>query len=81
MSKLREAMKNKGLTVTKTGLALGVNPSLISQILAGNRYSYPKLRRRLAELVGVPETELFTEQGYLKEVERVVNNAKHTHGA
>jgi len=67
MKKLHEAMKKSGLTVTKTGLALGVNPSLISQVLAGQRYAYPKLRRRLAELVEMREEELFTTEGWLKD--------------
>lgn len=66
MKKMHKVMKKEDLTVTKIGLALGVNPSLISQVMAGQRYVYPKLRRGIAEILKTPENELFTPEGWLK---------------
>ncbi|TDA70637.1 MAG: XRE family transcriptional regulator [Clostridia bacterium] len=65
-TKLRQARLAAGLSVTQTGFALRVNPSLISQIESRSRYAYPKIRRELAKLLQVNEQELFDPEGMAK---------------
>jgi len=67
MTVLKKAVAERDLTITKLGLALRVNSSLISQVASGKRYAYPKLRRQIAEVLQMPEEEIFTSDGWLRE--------------
>jgi len=64
---LKKVMKEKELSVTKLGFLLEINPSLVSQIISGKRYAYPKFRKKTALCLGVSEEELFNEAGFVKE--------------
>ncbi|MCM1567029.1 MAG: helix-turn-helix domain-containing protein [Dehalobacter sp.] len=68
MIALRKAMEERQISVTKLGFMLEVNPSLISQVISGKRYAYPKLRKKTAGCLGVPEGELFNEDGFVRQV-------------
>ncbi|AEM73573.1 helix-turn-helix domain-containing protein [Caldicellulosiruptor acetigenus] len=69
MTVLEKIRKNKGLSQSKLGLAIGVNPNLISQIERGWRKPYPKLLQSLAAYFGVPIEEIANPDGSLKEVD------------
>ncbi|ADQ05194.1 helix-turn-helix domain protein [Caldicellulosiruptor owensensis OL] len=69
MTKLEFLRRQRGLTQTKLGFAIGVNPNLLSQIERGWRKPYPKLLQGLANYFGVPVEELANPDGTLKEVD------------
>lgn len=69
MTVLEKLRKQKGLSQTKLGLAIGVSPNLISQIERGWRKPYPKILQALASYFGVPAEELINPDGSLREVE------------
>ncbi|WAM34513.1 helix-turn-helix domain-containing protein [Caldicellulosiruptor morganii] len=68
MTKLEYLRKQKGLSQSKLGLAVGINPNLISQIERGWRKPYPKLLQSLAAYFEVPVEEIAKPDGTLKEV-------------
>lgn len=68
MTKLEQLRRNRGLSQTKLGLAVGISPNLISQIERGWRKPYPKLLQALATYFGVPVEEIANPDGSLKEV-------------
>ena len=67
MVALKKALEEKKISVTKLGFMLEVNPSLISQVTSGKRYAYPKLRKKIAGFLGIPEKDLFNETGFVKQ--------------
>ncbi|ADQ45665.1 helix-turn-helix domain protein [Caldicellulosiruptor kronotskyensis 2002] len=69
MTKLEFLRRQRGLTQTKLGFAIGVNPNLLSQIERGWRKPYPKLLQALATYFGVPIEEIANPDGSLKEVD------------
>lgn len=69
MTKLAYFKKQLNLSSAKLSLATGINYSLLTAIERGERKAYPKVRKKLAEFLGVPENELFNEDGFLKEIE------------
>lgn len=58
---LREIRLRCGFSQTKLAAKVGVAQGLLSEIEHGKRWPWPKLRRRLAEALGVYEWELFPE--------------------
>jgi len=69
MTKLEQLRRQKNISQSKLGLAIGINPNLISQIERGWRKPYPKLLQSLAAYFGVPIEELANTDGTLKEVD------------
>ncbi|WAM32514.1 helix-turn-helix domain-containing protein [Caldicellulosiruptor naganoensis] len=69
MTVLEKIRKDKGLSQSKLGLAIGVNPNLISQIERGWRKPYPKLLQSLATFLGVSIEEIANPDGTLKVVD------------
>jgi transcriptional regulator with XRE-family HTH domain len=69
MSRLEQLRRQKGLSQSKLGLAIGVNPNIISQIERGWRKPYPKLLQSLSSYFGVPIEEIANPDGTLKEVD------------
>lgn len=66
MNNLEFYRREKGLSQTQMGLRLGIHPTNITMVERGHRTAWPKLRKQLAELLGVVEGELFDEEGNLK---------------
>jgi len=69
MTKLEQLRKERNLSQSKLGFAIGINPNLISQIERGWRKPYPKLLQSLAAYFGVPIEEIANPDGTLKEVD------------
>ncbi len=70
MTKLEQLRRQKGLSQTKLGVAIGINPNLISQIERGWRKPYPKLLQALANYFSIPIEEIANPDGSLKEVDK-----------
>lgn len=56
LSKLRE---KKGWTQERLVRKIGVSRGLIAQVEVGDRRPYPSLKKRIAEVLGVPEEKIF----------------------
>ncbi|WP_041736811.1 helix-turn-helix domain-containing protein [Caldicellulosiruptor acetigenus] len=69
MTKLEQLRRQKNISQSKLGLAIGVNPNIISQIERGWRKPYPKLLQSLAAYFGVPIEEIANPDGSLKEMD------------
>lgn len=69
LTKLEFLRRQRGLTQTKLGFAIGVNPNLISQIERGWRKPYPKLLQSLAAYFGISVEEIANPDGTLREVD------------
>ncbi|MCL6576856.1 helix-turn-helix transcriptional regulator [Kyrpidia sp.] len=59
LTRLEILRRARGWTQTDVSRMIGVSGGLISHIERRARSSYPKLRRALSELYGVPEETLF----------------------
>ncbi|MFZ5643210.1 MAG: helix-turn-helix domain-containing protein [Bacillota bacterium] len=55
--------RKSGLTTKQLAIKAGYIPNAISQIECGHRKSWPMLRAKIAEILEVPETELFNLDG------------------
>ncbi len=60
-NRLRELRQSKGLSQAELGRRIRVDPSLIRRIEGGYGYAYPKLRRGVSRVLGVPASEIFPE--------------------
>jgi len=69
MTKVEFLRRQKGLSQTQLGFAIGINPNLISQIERGWRRPYPKLLQALATYFGVSVEEIANPDGSLKEMD------------
>lgn len=67
ISRLEIERRKQGLTKKALAAQMGVNPS--SVVTMETRRSWPKLRATAAVVLNVPESELFTEDGWLVKVE------------
>lgn len=67
MSELRRLRKNRGLTQAELARRVGVNQSLIASIELGYYRPYPRIRRRIAEVLGVLPEDIWPEAGVGKE--------------
>lgn len=67
-----------GLSTVELAGVLGVHPSNISHLERLYRKPWPQIRHRLAEVLGVTETELFGPDGWplSLDVEDVLENKK-----
>nr|WP_281180682.1 helix-turn-helix transcriptional regulator [Alicyclobacillus kakegawensis] len=59
----------KGLSQTEVAARLGVSATIVSHTEKRYRRPYPKFRRALADLYGLPESMLFSPDGWPLEVE------------
>ncbi|RXZ00951.1 helix-turn-helix domain-containing protein [Fictibacillus sp. S7] len=69
MNKLEHTRRKLGLSQTQLGLRLGIHPTNITMVERGHRRAWPKLRKQLAEALGVVEEDLFDDYGNLKKFE------------
>lgn len=67
MSELRRLRKNRGLTQAELARRVGVNQSLIAMIELGYYRPYPKIKKRIAEVLGVLPEDIWEEAGVGKE--------------
>lgn len=58
---IKTELAKRGLTQTEVALAIGIGPSLFSNLLNGHAVPWPKFRRDIAAYLGIPESVLFPE--------------------
>ena len=58
---LKKAVERSGLSGFEVSRRAGMASSDFYQVLHGKRHAFPKWRRQLSEVLGVPESELFPE--------------------
>lgn len=66
MNNLEFYRRKKGISQTQLGLKIGIHPTNITMVEREHRRAWPKLRRQIAEELGVLEDLLFNENGHLK---------------
>lgn len=71
MTVIEKLAREKYGSVRKMFLANNIKSGTVYPVLAGYRKPWPKLRARLAELVGVSEQDIFTSDGWLRKAEGV----------
>ena len=59
--KIRRKRLERGLTLSAAAKRAGVAAQVLAQVERGRQRPWPALRRRLAEMYGVPEGELFED--------------------
>lgn len=59
ITKLEVERRRAGLTIKELAEKMGISASLVNQIEKGTRRPYPKFRREAAQILGVPEDQLF----------------------
>jgi transcriptional regulator with XRE-family HTH domain len=59
--RLKIERERKGLSQSQLARKCNIHPSTLSRLEAGKTYAYPKWRRSLARVLGVPADELFAE--------------------
>ena len=65
-NKIREYREKAGLSQTKLGIMAGIATSNMSALERGKVAPWPKVRKALAKILGVSQTELFPENGHGK---------------
>lgn len=60
--KLKSVLKERDLSVNKLSFGARISPSDLSSVLSGKRPMYPNWKKRIAEFLEIPETELFEEE-------------------
>ena len=81
LTKLRVIRMNKGFNVKEMAEMIGVDASLVSAVELRIAFAYPKMRRRIAEVLGITEDEVFRDglaMLYEEEVDRAEKVA-HRH--
>lgn len=78
MTVIEKLAKEKYGSVRKMFLANNIKGGTVYPVLAGYRKPWPKLRARLAELVGANEQDIFTSDGWIRKAEGV-GTGEHTH--
>lgn len=58
---IKAKLAERRITNRWLGQQVGVNAHTLGRIINGQVLSWPKLRRRCAQVLGLPETELFRE--------------------
>lgn len=61
--KLREEMKRQKLSSNKLSLKAMISPANFSQAINGKMPFFPAWRARVAEVLDIPQNELFPEEG------------------
>ncbi|MFJ7995471.1 helix-turn-helix domain-containing protein [Peribacillus frigoritolerans] len=69
MNNLELYRRKKGMSQTQLGLKLGIHPTNITMVEREHRKAWPRLRKQIADGLGVAEELLFDEEGNLKKVE------------
>lgn len=58
---LRRRRQELGISETRLACKIKISVSTLSDLELGKRQPWPKVRRDLAETLGVPESELFPD--------------------
>jgi transcriptional regulator with XRE-family HTH domain len=59
---LRRERNKRKLSLSKIAIQAGLSPSTLSEFELGKRIPWPKARAALAQVLKVPEPELFPEE-------------------
>ena len=60
--KLKSVLKERELSVNKLSFGARISPSDLSSVLSGKRPMYPNWKKRIAEFLELPESDLFGEE-------------------
>lgn len=72
MSRLERERRLRGLACSELGRRVGIEASLLGKVERARMPAYPALRRRLADVLGVPEADLFADLDAAFEAARAV---------
>lgn len=61
MNQVRERRQQVGISGEELARRAGISASDLSKVERGQRHAYPGWRRRIAEALDTPESELFPE--------------------
>lgn len=61
MKKIEQVLKKKGLSKNRAAMMAQISPSDLYQAINGKKPFFPAWRKRLSEVLQVPEDELFPE--------------------
>ena len=61
--KLKAALKEKGISVYRLSQLSRIASPDLYNVLSGKRPMYPNWKKRISEAVGIPEEDLFEEEG------------------
>ncbi len=61
-NKLKEVLKNKGMTAYRLAQLTGIGAPHIYNIISGKEYPYPSWRNRIADALQLPEESIFSEE-------------------
>jgi transcriptional regulator with XRE-family HTH domain len=59
---LKQALRNAGLEIDDLAVKVGVDVKTAQRWLSGSRTPHPRHRRRVADILGVPEQQLWPDQ-------------------
>lgn len=62
--------RGRGLTLDVLAEKIAIHPTMIGQVEGLHRRCYPKLRKALANALGVEEEKLFDKEGFAKVLKR-----------
>jgi transcriptional regulator with XRE-family HTH domain len=68
MNTIRRAREQQGFSQTAFAARVGIGQGTLSDFENNKRICWPKLRRKIARALGVPESDLFDEKGRVLEV-------------
>lgn len=66
VNEMRQARKSAGLSLDKLARATGYAYTSIFNVEMGSVKAWPKIKKRISEVLGVPETQIFDERGWVK---------------
>lgn len=62
-TKLRKIIDEKGITPYRLAKDCHIAPTDVYNILKGMRPAFPRWRKSISEYLGIPEEEIFMEEG------------------
>ena len=58
---LKEVIKERGISQRQLSIRAGISNQDVNQAINGKRPFFPAWRKRISEVLGMPESELFPE--------------------
>jgi transcriptional regulator with XRE-family HTH domain len=66
MNRMAYYRKKAGLSIGQLARSLRLSNTTISLAELGHMHPYPRLRKRISDLLNVPECEIFDEKGWVR---------------